>query len=157
MAVALHGKTAGLPLDKLIARFAVLAPVVALALLALRHSLFSRSPFVIAAQLAAVGLAVWARRSFKAGQFRAVADPAAGGLIDSGPFRFIRHPMYAAALLLVWAAILGHWSVTNALIGFVLTLLIGMRMPIEERLVQARYPEYADYARRTKRVIPLLL
>ena len=144
-------------MNKIISNFAVIAPVLALAALLLQRSLFSLSPLVIAAQAVAVGLAIWARRSFARGQFRVSAAPASGGLIKTGAFRVLRHPMYAAALLFVWAAILGHWSVANALIGIALVLVLLIRVPIEERLIQARYPEYGEYARTTKRVIPFLL
>jgi protein-S-isoprenylcysteine O-methyltransferase Ste14 len=143
--------------SRIVARLAVLAPVLAILALALLHSLVSRSPLVIAAQAAAVGLAIWARRSFAAGQFRVTAGAAPGGLIKIGPFRFIRHPMFTAALLFVWSAIIGHWSAASALIGLGLTLAIAIRIPVEERLVCARYPEYADYARATKRCIPFVL
>ena len=33
----------------------------------------------------------------------------------------------------------------------------AVRIGAEERLVEAAYPEYADYARRTKRLIPFVL
>lgn len=144
-------------MNKIISQFAVIAPLLALAALLLQQSLFSRLPLVIAAQAVAVGLAIWARRSFATGQFRVSAEPASGGLIKIGPFQVIRHPMYTAALLFVWAAILGHWSTANAFIGVALVLVVVIRIPIDERLIQARYPEYAEYARATKRVIPFLL
>jgi protein-S-isoprenylcysteine O-methyltransferase Ste14 len=34
--------------------------------------------------------------------------------------------------------------------------MLFLRMIFEEALVRQRYPEYADYARRTKRVVPYL-
>ena len=37
------------------------------------------------------------------------------------------------------------------------TAMLLLRMLFEETLVRQRYPEYDDYARRTKRVIPYLL
>jgi protein-S-isoprenylcysteine O-methyltransferase Ste14 len=67
--------------------------------LAAARSLFSSSPWVIAAQAAAIGLSVWARLSFTADAFRVVAVPGAPMVIRQGPYRFVRHPMYAAALL----------------------------------------------------------
>ncbi len=35
--------------------------------------------------------------------------------------------------------------------------MLFLRMIFEEGLVRERYPEYADYARRTRRVIPYIL
>jgi len=85
------------------------------------------------------------------------ADPATGPLLQNGPYRFIRHPMYAAALLLIWSSIAGHPRVGNIVVGAVATVVVALRIPAEERLLRAHYPDYADYARRTKRVIPFVL
>ena len=70
----------------------------AIVLLGLTGNLFSSSPFVIAAQVAAVLLNVWARTSFKKGTFRVTAAPSGTSVITRGAYRLIRHPMYSAAL-----------------------------------------------------------
>jgi protein-S-isoprenylcysteine O-methyltransferase Ste14 len=128
--------------------------VLALVFLIVRGAVLSSSPFVIAAQLIAVALAFWARASFAKGQMRAGAAPADLGLIVRGPYRFIRHPMYAATLLFIWACILGRWSWVNAIAGVLVLVTIAFRIPYEERLLRERYPEYADYARGTRRLVP---
>jgi protein-S-isoprenylcysteine O-methyltransferase Ste14 len=143
-------------MTKLIARISPLLLLAAIAFLLARRSLLSWSPFVIAGQVAALALNVWARRSFRGEQFRLGADPGEGGLVERGPYRLIRHPMYASALLFLWSSILGHWSLVNALVGTVITVILPARIVIEERLVLARYPEYAEYRRRTKRLIPFV-
>jgi hypothetical protein len=47
---------------------------------------FSASPFVVAAQVAAVGLNIWARRSFEKGTFRVTAAPSGHSIIRHGPY-----------------------------------------------------------------------
>jgi protein-S-isoprenylcysteine O-methyltransferase Ste14 len=141
---------------KLISQSALLLVVVAIFFLALTGGLFSRSPLVIGGQLLAVLLAVWARRSFGAAQFSIQAAPAGGGVISAGPYRFIRHPMYAAALLLIWTSIAGHWSPLNAGVGVLVTAVILIRIAAEETLLQASYPDYLSYTGQTKRIIPFL-
>lgn len=141
-------------------RISQLAPVLAvlgIVLLLLRKSLFSASYAVIAGQLLALGLNGWGRVSFSAGQFRIGAEPADGGLLRGGPYKFIRHPMYASLMLFVWSGILGHWSLTNVIIGLGLTLVMAVRIAAEEQLLRTSYPEYSQYARDTKRIIPYLL
>lgn len=144
-------------MSTLINRFALLAVIAALAVLAATNSLFSSSPLVIAAQLLALGLAVWARRSFPTGTFRVEAAPAAAALIRRGPYRLIRHPMYAATLLFVWAAVLAHLSAMTLAVAIALTGVVAARIVLEERVLRERYPEYADYARASKAVLPYLL
>lgn len=120
-------------------------------------SLFSSAPLVIALQAGAIGLSVWARRSFPRGTFRVVADPGGPSVIKRGPYRFLRHPMYSAALLFIWAAILSHLSVLNLAIGVAVTSVVVIRVVTEERLLRARYPEYRDYARSTKALVPFVI
>ena len=120
------------------------------------HSLFSPSPVVIAVQVAAVALMVWARVTFGRRSFHAAANPTEGGLVTTGPYRFVRHPIYTAVCLFVFAGALAHVSLTAA--GLALLVFLGAlgRMLPEERLVLQRYPEYAEYAARTKRMLPLV-
>ena len=144
-------------MSTLVGRFALAFVIAALVILAATDNLFSTSPLVIAAQLSAVCLGIWARRSFPTGAFRVTAGPAADTVIQRGPYRVIRHPMYAAALLLIWPSILAHPSALTLGIGVVLTLVVGTRIVVEERLLRERYPGYAAYARTTKAIIPYLL
>lgn len=124
--------------------------------LAMTHALFSPNPLVVGAQVAAAVLMVWARIAFGRRSFHANATPTAGGLVTRGPYRFIRHPIYAAACLFSVAGALAHPSWRAALF---LALVFGgalARMLAEERLVVIEYPEYADYARRTHRMLPFV-
>ena len=120
--------------------------VAAIVGLAVTGNLFAASPFINAAQVAALGLSVWARRSFQKGAFRVSAAPGGNAIIRRGPYRLIRHPMYSAALLFIWAAVVSHVSVLTLAIGIAVAAVIIARGIAEERLLRAEYPEYADYA-----------
>lgn len=125
--------------------------------LAATGNLFSPSPAVIAAQVAAFGLAAWARRSFKAGTFRIAAAPASSSIIREGPYRFVRHPMYTAMVLFIAASALGRPSIWTGLTLAGASAVFVVRIVKEERLLRVRFPDYADYARSTKAVIPFIL
>ena len=118
--------------------------------------LFTASPAVIAVQVAAVALILWARVTFGVRSFHAAANPTGGGLVTTGPYRFIRHPIYTAGCLLGWPAVIAHWSLESALLGVLLFAGALVRMLCEEKLVVETYPEYRDYAAKTKRMIPFL-
>lgn len=141
---------------RLLSRIAPLFVVVPLLILLLRSELFSRSPLVILAQVAALALLVWARTSFPKGQFRAMPTPAGGRLLTRGPYRFVRHPMYAGVMLLLWSSVLGHWSLFNAALAVVASVAVGVRIVDEERALREHYHEYAKYSRVTKRLVPYL-
>lgn len=133
-----------------------LVMVAGIAGLAMTHALFSTHPLVIGAQAAAAGLMLWARVAFGRRSFHANATPTAGGLVTSGPYRYIRHPIYTAACLFCAAGALAHPSWRAGL--FVLLVFAGAlaRMMAEERLVVMEYPDYAQYARRTRRMVPFV-
>jgi len=133
---------------------ALLLMVVAVLGLLATNSLLARAPAGIAVQVAALLLMVWARLTFGRRSFHASADPTPGGLVTTGPYRLIRHPIYTAASLFIWAGVLSNWSVLAGWLGVLLLVGAIVRMLCEERLVVAAYPEYRDYARTTKRMVP---
>lgn len=138
----------------LAAPFLTLATV---AVLGVAGSFFTASPLAIALYLVAIGLTVWARRSFPAGSFRAGAPPGGATVIRKGPYRYMRHPMYTGALLLIWTAALvrlAWWSVALAVL---VTLAATGRIVWEERLLRSAFSDYADYARSTRALIPYLI
>jgi protein-S-isoprenylcysteine O-methyltransferase Ste14 len=131
--------------------------VLAICGLALDRSVIAGGVAAVAVQVLAVLLMLWARITFGGRSFHAEAGPTEGGLVTSGPYRFIRHPIYAAVLYFIWAGILTHLALDSFLLGIVVTGGLAVRIYAEERLVVERYPAYTDYAARTKRVIPFLL
>lgn len=141
----------------LVSVFAFLLLVMCVFCLLLTASLFGRGPVSITIQAAAVILMIWARATFGMRSFHASANPTRGGLVITGPYRYLRHPIYAAILYFVWAGIVAHFSIRNVLIGVVASAGLALRIRAEEILVQRAYPEYAQYARGTARVLPFLL
>ena len=119
-----------------------------------RGPLFVPSPLVIACQVAAVGLMLWARITFGRRSFHAAASPTAGGVVRTGPYAYLRHPIYTAGCLFVWPpAMHAH---TPLALGCAALVTAGaiVRMLCEEALLVQQYPDYADYARTTKRMVP---
>jgi protein-S-isoprenylcysteine O-methyltransferase Ste14 len=136
--------------------FAYIGMVGALVALLTMKLLFSANPVVIGFQVAAVVLLIWARATFGWRSFHASANPTRGGLVTTGPYRYIRHPIYTAVCLFGWAGIAAHWSWGACICGGVLLLSGVVRIFCEEKLVTIRYPEYADYAKKTWRMIPFV-
>ncbi len=130
--------------------------VLALVPLIYFQGLFSWSPLVIAVQTLAVGLMVWARITFGLRSFHYAANPTEGGLVTTGPYRFIRHPIYAAIVYFTLAGVAGNWSWRNVALFGVVCLGAAIRIFCEERLVVIDYPGYSEYAKRTKRIVPFV-
>ena len=139
-----------------------LAAVVGLSIciigLYLKHfAIFGTGPITITIQVIAALLMVWARLTFGLRSFHGTANPTAGGLVKTGPYRYIRHPIYAAILYFIWAGIAAHPSRVTVVVGLLATAFTAVRIVAEEKLLVATYPEYAAYARVTKRVVPFVL
>ncbi|HTD88520.1 MAG TPA: isoprenylcysteine carboxylmethyltransferase family protein [Candidatus Binatia bacterium] len=124
-----------------------------LGLLATR-TLFSSSPLVVSVQVLALLLFLWARVTFGRRSYHVVADPTEGGLVTGGPYRYIRHPIYAAFCLFTSAGAAAHWSWSAGLCGGLVLVTAVIRIFCEESLVTSRYPEYSQYAVTTWRMIP---
>jgi len=79
-------------------------------------------------------------------------------LIDSGPYRFIRHPSYAGALLAFLGLGLCLGNLASLLILIVPILFAFLwRIRVEERaLIEALGGRYQSYVRKTKRLIPFV-
>jgi protein-S-isoprenylcysteine O-methyltransferase Ste14 len=89
----------------------------------------------------------WLGRSFS-------VMPEARRPVMTGPYRRIRHPLYACEQLALAGAVLQFFSVyALALVAAQLALQLG-RMGYEERVLAATFPEYAAYRARTARLIP---
>jgi protein-S-isoprenylcysteine O-methyltransferase Ste14 len=110
----------------------------------------------IIAQAASFALMLWARHTFGRRSFHLSADPTDGGLVTTGPFRFVRHPIYTAVCIFVWAALLGSPSIQTLLFAALVTIGAVMRVFCEEHLLAQQYPEYKGYSRKTKRMIPFV-
>jgi protein-S-isoprenylcysteine O-methyltransferase Ste14 len=122
-----------------------------------RDALFGESLLPVGIQILAVSLMIWARATFGGRSFHPAGNPTEGGLVTSGPYRFLRHPIYAAVLYFTWAGVLSHASIMNVGLGICAIGGSAMRMVVEENLLARRYPEYEAYANRTARVFPFLL
>jgi len=76
-------------------------------------------------------------------------------VISSGPYAFVRHPMYTGAVLFMIGIglLLGSWWGTG--ISLIFVLLFGIRTRIEEHTLTTGLPDYADYAARVRyRLVP---
>jgi protein-S-isoprenylcysteine O-methyltransferase Ste14 len=130
--------------------------VVVILLLLSRHSLLASAPGAVGVQIVALMLMIWARITFGRRSFHAAANPTEGGLSTEGPYRVLRHPIYAAVLYFIWAGVASEGSLLDWALGAAATTGIAVRIYAEERLLVAAYPDYAGYAARTKRVLPFV-
>ena len=79
------------------------------------------------------------------------ADLRTGGL-----YRFSRHPTYTGILGLTGGAVAAGPSWARVAAWFALAVVLSVKARYEETLLARTYPQYAEYARRTRRFFPTL-
>jgi len=105
---------------------------------------------------AAIALGCWAA-ALLGRSFTPFPRPVAQGrLCREGPYRWMRHPIYAGVLLGVAAWALWWESIPAALLVPVVFVFFALKARAEERWLAAAYPDYPDYARRVKAIVPFI-
>jgi protein-S-isoprenylcysteine O-methyltransferase Ste14 len=110
------------------------------------------------AALVAAGLALglWAVSANRPGNFNIRPEPKEGGaLVTGGPYRWIRHPMYLAVLV-VMAAFVVAGDAVQALLWLLLAAVLAAKAVREERGLVLVHPGYAAYRARTRAIVPFL-
>jgi protein-S-isoprenylcysteine O-methyltransferase Ste14 len=77
-------------------------------------------------------------------------------LVRTGPYRLVRHPMYAGGIALAFGwALFVRGSLT---LGYVAVLLIflDIKSAREERWLRDKFADYQDYQRRVRKLIPFI-
>src|SRR5687767_11129309 len=80
--------------------------------------------------------------------------PEARGLVVTGAYRLVRHPMYLGEFVASLGAILPVLGPFTLLIFVLFCVLQSGRAAMEERTLQAAFPEYEAYRLRTPAVLP---
>ena len=78
-------------------------------------------------------------------------------LIQRGPYRLVRHPIYTGLLLAVFGSCLAEGRVWNLAVVGMATILLIAKLKAEEALLARQFPDaYLQYRRRVKAIIPFL-
>jgi protein-S-isoprenylcysteine O-methyltransferase Ste14 len=102
------------------------------------------------------GIAVWASRKLGRGFTPFPRPLPAGELVESGPYRMVRHPVYAGGLLFFLGYSL-YASVPALAATAVLAVVWALKARVEEGYLRKRYPAYEEYAERVRfRIVPFV-
>ena len=77
-----------------------------------------------------------------------------GRLVTTGAYRFVRHPIYSSVVLGALGLSLVSMSPVRLALTIVLFVFFDLKARREEQWLQEKYPEYAAYKSRVKKLIP---
>jgi protein-S-isoprenylcysteine O-methyltransferase Ste14 len=117
------------------------------------HGAAPTAAWVLAGLGAALG--AWALYCNRPGNFNIRPAPRAGGrLVERGPYRWVRHPMYSAVMACALGAALAAASLVAWMAAAALVAVLATKAAFEERWMLAVHPGYAAYRERTRRFLP---
>jgi protein-S-isoprenylcysteine O-methyltransferase Ste14 len=108
----------------------------------------------VALMVGGATLAVWGMRALGT-SLTALPYPKEGStFVESGPYRLVRNPIYSGLILGAFGLALAIHSWLNLVYALALLILFDLKTRREEGWLCERYPEYADYRRRVKKLLP---
>ena len=117
--------------------------------------------YYLGLSLVLLGLAIfpWARRALGRNYSPHALIYQGHQLVERGPYRFMRHPVYTAGFLVIvgWGMVAQSWAAV-VLTAIAAVIATAYRIRVEEKVLVAEFGEqYKSYSRRVKRLIPFIL
>jgi protein-S-isoprenylcysteine O-methyltransferase Ste14 len=102
-------------------------------------------------------LGIWAIVAMPPASLTIHPVPKTGGsLAFKGPYRLIRHPMYAAVILVSFSQLFDYFGLKNVSCFIILTGALIAKIIMEEKLLVEKYSGFAAYQQKTKKIIPFV-
>jgi len=104
-------------------------------------------------------LGIWSILVMGTGNVNAGPDPLPEGrLVSTGPYAVIRHPMYAAILLVFTPLLISHFTIPRLAILIILVINLLLKIRYEEKQMNMAYcKKYREYSTGTWQLIPYVL
>ncbi len=141
----------------LLAWMLVFMQFVLIGLIVLTSPLFSLKLWVICSIMLGIALGLYSIYTIRIGNFNITPDVSPHGqMVASGPYRILRHPMYTAILITIWPMVAGHFSYLRLAFAILLTLVLIVKLHIEEGYLKKAFIPYMEYTRNTYKLIPFI-
>src|SRR6266481_8772834 len=108
--------------------------------------------------VAGLGFALWARVTLGRNWSGVVTLKEGHELVQRGPYRFVRHPIYTGVLIMFFATSLVQLQLAGFAGVLLMFAIFWIKLDREETLMLRQFPElYAAYQQGVKRIIPFVL
>lgn len=125
--------------------------------LVIAFPVLSGKTIIFIIQVCGVLLGVWSIVVMSRSKLNIAPVPRVGStLINNGPYRFIRHPMYLSLLLIFVPMMILNNSVAGWVVFIVFCINLILKLSYEEKLLKDTFSNYGDYQQQTWRLIPYI-
>ena len=111
--------------------------------------------WILFVQTLAITLGFWSLYEMKKTRISIFPELKEGAqLIQSGPYRIIRHPMYLSILFFFFPVLIEQWSFKVGIIYLILLANLIFKLKYEEQILLKQFDAYSKYRERSYRLIP---
>lgn len=112
---------------------------------------------VVGLALVLVGafVVIWTGRSLGS-SLTPMPEPNGAGLVGSGLYRWVRHPMYSGLVVICLGVAVGAGVLWCYVAVVLLAAFFRVKARVEERYLVGAYPGYAEYGARVGRFVPFI-
>lgn len=107
--------------------------------------------------VAGLGIALYSRWSLGGNWSSEVRFKQGHELVKTGPYRFVRHPIYSGVLLMCLGPTIQFGRLHCWLGVLVIGVGIWIKLKQEEQMMLQHFPEYSEYRKRVKALVPFVL
>jgi len=139
--------------------FLFLIQYLSLVMLIVTGPVFPGSFTLMIFYIAGLILGIWSILAMGIGNINAGPDPLPEGrLVSRGPYAVIRHPMYAAILLVFIPLLIDHFTIPRLFIMMLLIINLLLKIRYEEKQMNLSFcKKYSEYSAGTWQLIPYVL
>lgn len=129
----------------------------AIALIFFSGPVIPSNHILLGMELFGLFLGLWSIAAHKGLNFRIAPVHKSGArLITSGPYKFIRHPMYLAVILTITPLLINYIDWQRLSIALILLTDLILKLEYEEKQLEDNFDKYTEYQKKTWKLIPFL-
>jgi protein-S-isoprenylcysteine O-methyltransferase Ste14 len=120
-------------------------------------SLIFKNGFLAILFIFAMGLGLYSIYNMGLDTFSPFPEPKKGSKhIQTGAYKFIRHPMYTSIMILGLMLVLSNPQFLNTIIYIILLYILDAKATYEERFLLKLHPTYKEYTQKTSKFLPFV-
>ena len=124
---------------------------------AISAPLFADSSWLLIIEVLGIILALWAILVMNPFKVRILPFPNPSvEMLQKGPYRIIRHPMYTSIFLVVGSLVMSYYTIYRLMVLIILFAFLVLKVHIEESLLENHYENYRLYKKKTFRFFPFI-